>query len=84
MFDVAKREVKEEVGIDIYDIKCVGEYIVEAQYKIDRVSLCVAKTKNKKYKIDGVEILEARWFSVSELPENIFITTKNILEKIAH
>lgn len=82
MEDVATREVKEEVGVDIYDIRFVGEYKTEVEFKKDCVSLCVAKTDNKNYKIDEKEILEARWFRKDNLPEKVFAATKNILEKL--
>jgi len=80
--ETAKREIREELGIDIYDARKVGEYNARSHFRFDKVGLFVAKTKDKNFKKDEGEILEAKWFEKNNLPESIFIATRQILEKI--
>ena len=63
-----EREVMEEVGIKVNDLKRIGEFTTTAEYKIDTVTVFVAKSANDQFKIDEEEILEAGWFFPENLP----------------
>ena len=65
--DAARREVKEELGIDIEDLSKVDEFNKITIYK-------TSKEKQNKYKLDD-ENQEARWVSSKEL-ENLDIVSK--------
>lgn len=77
------REAKEEIGIDVKekDLKMVA---LIHPYKDDYLNVFF---QTKEY--EGIpEIKEPekcddlRWFNIEELPENIFIRIKNVLENI--
>ena len=63
-----KREVMEEVGVEVNDLLRIGEFTTKAEYKRDVVTVFVARSKNGQFKIDEKEILEAGWFSPDNLP----------------
>ncbi len=67
--DAAKREAKEETGIDLDEILEVGEYKATKEYKNDYVVCFYAKTSNPDFKIDNLEISEAKWSDPNFLPE---------------
>ena len=73
-----KREVMEEVEIKVNNLKKIGEFTTTAEYKIDTVTVFVAKSVNDQFKIDEKEILEARWFFPDNLP-NISEYAKKII-----
>ncbi len=64
----AKREVLEEVGIRVEDIKKIGEFFSISEYKRDTVYCFATEITDKEFKIDENEILEAKWFPLSGLP----------------
>ncbi len=76
----AKREVSEEVGISIQDIKPIGEFISELEYKKDRIFCFSAEVNNKNFVIQESEILEAKWFSSINLPNNISSIAVRVLK----
>ena len=67
--DAVKREVKEETGLDIHDIKFLGDFISEIEYKKDRVYCFSAKSSTDELNLHKYEILEAGWFSSDNIPE---------------
>ena len=64
----ARREIKEEVGIEIEELKQVGELYTTAEYKRDTVFVFTAKSKDADFIIDNHEIFEAKWFLFDNLP----------------
>ncbi|OIO32962.1 MAG: hypothetical protein COZ49_02110 [Candidatus Yonathbacteria bacterium CG_4_10_14_3_um_filter_47_65] len=68
MEQAVEREVMEEVGIKINELKRIGEFATTAEYKIDTVTVFVAKSTHDQFKIDEKEILEAGWFFPENLP----------------
>ena len=76
--EAAKREVLEEVGVRLTDVRKIGGYTSDREYKKDTVSVFLGESSDKDFKIDKKEIAEAQWFSVSNLPE-ISDYSKNIL-----
>jgi len=74
MRDTCKREVHEEVGLDIEDeLVMIGGW-QQAKSRDDSINntFCVfaAVAKDTKTKVDGVEIEAARWFPLASFPTN--------------
>ena len=67
--EAAKREVLEEVGLEIYNLKKIGTYSSTKEYKRDTVVVFSAESNNKSTKIDPREIAEAQWFAKDNLPD---------------
>ncbi len=65
----AIREVREEVGIVVKEVKKVASYVSDKEYKIDQTELFLADVDSEYYKIDNLEIIEARWSRLNEIPE---------------
>ncbi len=72
------REIKEETGLDIKDIKKIGTYASTIEYKRDNVEVFAGKSEESNLKIEPLEILEAEWFEPNNLPE-ISPNSKKIL-----
>lgn len=67
--DAAKREISEEVGITMSDIKKIGEYETVKEYKNDTVYCFTGVALNPQISVDEAEIEEADWFDLEKLPE---------------
>jgi len=78
--NAAIREVKEETGIDVMDVKEIGEYMNYKEYKIDTVKCFGAKATNSIIEIDESEIIEAEWFEPEDLPDDRVRQVNNILK----
>jgi len=75
-----KREVKEETGLDIYDIKFLGDFVSEVEYIKDRVYCFSAKTNTDKLNLHKYEIIEGDWFSLQDIPEPLGIVARRIMK----
>ena len=64
-----RREVKEEVGIILGEVKMFREYITTKEYKIDTVQCFWSKVERSDFKIDNTEIVEAKWSDINNIPE---------------
>lgn len=64
-----KREIFEEIGIQINNLKKVGEYSSAKEFKKDTIIVFQAKSDTKDIQIDNKEIKEARWFKLDDLPK---------------
>ena len=77
--DCVKREVREELGIDIVDPVFIGTYSGEDMHYFypnkDEVYIVSAVYLVTKYNgvinIDYNEVKEVKWFDIDSLPENI-------------
>lgn len=67
--EAARREVMEEVGIALGDIKQIGQFESDKQYKKDTITVFAGEVIDKNFKITSGEILDGRWFSLSDLPQ---------------
>lgn len=67
--DAAIREVLEEVGIELDDVRPIGDYYNTRQYKRDTVYCFAASVDSPNHVIDEGEIAEAMWVRIGELPE---------------
>lgn len=68
--DAAIRETKEEVGIEIFNLRQIGQFISTEEYKKDTITVFTCDTDSAVFKIDDKEIIEAVWFNLKQLPEN--------------
>jgi 8-oxo-dGTP pyrophosphatase MutT (NUDIX family) len=66
--DAARREMEEELGIRIDDLRPLGAISVRAYQAHDRVHCFHAELSAPELTIDRGELEEVRWFSRSELP----------------
>lgn len=66
--EAAIREINEEVGIKLLSLKKIGSYQNVMEYKKDTVEVFHSRVDNDRFSIDPVEIKEAGWFNLSELP----------------
>lgn len=64
------REVKEEVGLSLQNLKKVGVLFHEKEFKKDTIHVFSASAKGIELRIDPNEISEASWFDMSDLPSN--------------
>jgi ADP-ribose pyrophosphatase YjhB (NUDIX family) len=76
--DAARREVREEVGIDV---ELMGEPAVNVDADPRRIDIVfrarpVDDAEADRVRPSSVEVLEARWFSPTELPELQFETAQ--------
>lgn len=74
--DDAKREVKEETGLDVHTIKYIGSMLVnDWRYKYsDKIKTLffTAITDSVEYKA-GDDIIECKWFNVVDIKDNILV-----------
>lgn len=77
--DAGKREVMEEAGIKVSELKKIGEIFNTFEHKRDTIHLYIGKTQERTIKIDPNEILEAKWFNKDYLPLEISPIAKKII-----
>ena len=63
-----QRELKEELGIHVDELKYVGSFDSDLEYKKDTISVYMGKCSHNNVIISSSEILDARWFLISEMP----------------
>lgn len=66
--EACRREVREEVGIEVNNLRKIGEFTSTAEYQRDTVTVFAAMSENDQFKIDEKEIAEAGWFFLDNLP----------------
>ncbi len=79
-YEAAKREVFEEVGIKLSGLRFLGIFSANIYYKRDTVYCYYAAVEDKSFKIDPVEILEARWFPKNNLPQPLSPNMQKFME----
>lgn len=75
----ARRELMEEVGCRLSDVRAIGEYRSRAEGKRDTVHLYRGVTADPP-RADGVEVIEARFFPLDASPPE---TSPATLRRIA-
>ncbi len=73
--DTIKRELEEEVRLQPQTLQKLGELTVNFEYKQDTVSCFFAQVNQTNFEIDHTEVVNAVWFSKTDLPP---------LNRIAH
>lgn len=66
--EAIKREVKEEVGIRLNSVEHIGKFHTNISFKEDTVFCFASQVDSDFFEIDNIEIAEAKWFPVSEMP----------------
>jgi 8-oxo-dGTP pyrophosphatase MutT (NUDIX family) len=64
-----RREVREEVGIELDDVRLVGSYFSKRNHCRDTVSCFVADVATPAAAADGVEVAATAWVDPAQLPE---------------
>jgi ADP-ribose pyrophosphatase YjhB (NUDIX family) len=67
--EAVKREVLEELGLNITP-EYIGEFTHNPEHKNDTVFCFVARVKKQEPKIDHLEIKEAKWWNINDLPKD--------------
>ncbi|MEK7669420.1 MAG: NUDIX domain-containing protein [Patescibacteria group bacterium] len=65
----AIREVKEEVGIILTNIKIVGSFTSTEEGKKDNITIFYGQSNTGNFILDHFEIAEAAWFTKDNLPK---------------
>ena len=63
--DAARREVREEVGIALQELRSCGSFPIGAKAK---TFVFTARVPTKTFHSDTIEISEVRWFADADLP----------------
>jgi 8-oxo-dGTP pyrophosphatase MutT (NUDIX family) len=74
----ARREMKEELSVQIYDLQVHGSFVSTKEYKRDHITVCsgsVTETLNPS----PFEIAETQWFSRDHLPDELRQVTEETL-----
>jgi 8-oxo-dGTP pyrophosphatase MutT (NUDIX family) len=66
----ARREVREEIGVEISEWAPLGNYVEPIHRRRDTLYSFRARVDDLELHIDPVEIAEARWFGRDHLPAN--------------
>ncbi|MBV9643706.1 MAG: NUDIX domain-containing protein [Verrucomicrobia bacterium] len=76
--DAVKREVKEELGLDITP-QYIGEFTHDTEHKIDTVFCFVASIAKKEPKIDHLEVKDAKWWKINNLPKDHSMSLQRVI-----
>ena len=66
--EAVRREVAEEVGITLRQVRYLGEIVSIHDYVRDHIAVFAATTTSADITLDPFEILEAHWFPLDALP----------------
>ncbi len=74
------RETKEETGIIVKDLICVGFYKANKEYKDDTVEIYYGNSSMVETKIDPIEIEKVDWFRRDAFPKDRASTVDKIFK----
>jgi ADP-ribose pyrophosphatase YjhB (NUDIX family) len=63
-----RREVREEVGLQLQQLQHLGAFQATIDYKRDHVAVFAGVALDRRITLDPAEILEVRWFQPQDLP----------------
>ena len=63
-----RREVEEEVGVRLSQVRYVGRFVSTQTYNVDTVYVFTARAPSQALTLDAGEILAAHWFAREALP----------------
>ena len=76
--EAVKREVKEELGLNITP-EYIGEFTHKTENKVDTVFCFVARMAKIEPKIDHLEIKEAQWWNINNLPKDHSMSLQRVI-----
>jgi len=77
--EAAKREIREELGIEIDNVEKIGEFIDTSNYKRDNIICFSGRAITKNFQINKLEILEAGWYKPPTIPKPLSKIAQRIL-----
>ena len=83
----AKREVWEEVRLDLHALRPIGSFVTTLEYKQDTVHCFFATTLREKPILHRGEVIAYGWFPKDDLPSDISLNSKlafELLETYSH
>lgn len=82
--DAIIREFKEETGLQCYIRSLLGitNHIVQNSHWVSPCFLLETRSLSELYNMEPDKHAEIRWFNISQLPDNITLTTKNAVKWI--
>jgi 8-oxo-dGTP pyrophosphatase MutT (NUDIX family) len=80
--EAARREVLEEVGIDV-PLRAIGVVDGDWNFKHEHLSMFQADWPGGRRRYDPVEIAEVAWFGLDDLPERCSEATRTMLGHLA-
>ncbi len=81
LLDAAKRETREENGIEFSEcelVSLVDDIVAQAHYVT--AGFLVQEYDNEPVAMEPETILKWEWFDVNDLPENLYSASANLLE----
>jgi 8-oxo-dGTP pyrophosphatase MutT (NUDIX family) len=66
--EAARREISEELNMQIDTLEYLGEYYHELDYQVSLTKVFATSPRHKEFNIDGIEIVNAAWFPLEKLP----------------
>ena len=81
----ARRELLEEVGISVDEMKLVSEGIIlnTSEYKKDYINLFTVRFDQKpEVRLDNLEVIEFEWRDINNPGENMFLPIKKYLSSL--
>lgn len=78
----AIREAKEEVGISISHVEKIYEYRNNKEYKKDHCLCYFSRVSSSEFNIDNLEISEARWAKLDNIPDPHIPSVEEILKHV--
>lgn len=85
--DALRREIKEELGVNLGKLRLLGTWVFTEHFKEDTVWFFESWVSDKKINPDMREIAKAHWYSLDSLPEDLGISTVRglgLLKKAGH
>jgi 8-oxo-dGTP pyrophosphatase MutT (NUDIX family) len=67
----ARRETREELGVDIDNWQAIGDVLSRFQHTKSTMYCFRADLRDPQLTLDRGELLTARWFALDELPPNL-------------
>jgi ADP-ribose pyrophosphatase YjhB (NUDIX family) len=74
-----RREIKEELGVMVHDLRSIGSYFSNYEYKKVTVECFVAEVTSKEVSSDNFEIAKTQWFPITALPSERATSVDNII-----
>ena len=67
----ARRELREELGLDLGELTSLGELAVTLNWRRGRVHCFQAALRTPRIELDQAELADAQWFQRTALPANV-------------